>query len=326
MSTETAALLDAVKELKEDSLDKLVKELEQRPKNLDVYKKLTRDDWKELYGPASIFVFNHLNPGNAVNIASNDVLASTLQSLVTKVNDIQIKQEPIFHFIEEFQSNQFMLLAESTKSDNNAIKLSAYNFYNSSSLNILPSTIKCFLLDIHFPQYQVTCSHLFQKRWNNFIQILDLKFIDDPQNIVFLFKPIEIAFDHGKIIFLWNNASQSFVLHILDPCLLDKTVLELTLQLCPSFLFTLPLPENESIIYRTFEELAGSVLNFPGSAIAYKRCFAFHAKRAIYEAVYVKKWNINVDKFSIEEEAWSPNIKEKPNLKAIIDKWMVESS
>ena len=66
MSSETAALLDAVKNLKEDSLEKLVKELEQRPKKLDVYKKLTESQWDKLYGPASIFVFNHLNPGNII--------------------------------------------------------------------------------------------------------------------------------------------------------------------------------------------------------------------------------------------------------------------
>ena len=66
MSSETAALLEAVKDLKEDSLDKLVKELEQRPKNLDVYKKRTRDDWKELYGSSGIDVFNYLNPGNII--------------------------------------------------------------------------------------------------------------------------------------------------------------------------------------------------------------------------------------------------------------------
>ena len=59
-------ILEAVKDLKEDSLDKLVKELEQRPKNLDVYKKRTEAQWKELYGSAGIDVFNYLNPGNII--------------------------------------------------------------------------------------------------------------------------------------------------------------------------------------------------------------------------------------------------------------------
>ena len=66
MSLETAALLEAVKDLKEDSLDKLVKELEQRPKKLDVYKKRTEVQWKELYGDVGIDIFNHLNPGNII--------------------------------------------------------------------------------------------------------------------------------------------------------------------------------------------------------------------------------------------------------------------
>ena len=50
MSSETAQLLTHVKDLKEDSLDKLVEELEQRPKKLDVYKKRTEAQWKELFG------------------------------------------------------------------------------------------------------------------------------------------------------------------------------------------------------------------------------------------------------------------------------------
>ena len=63
MSSETAALLDAVKDLKEDSLDKLVKELEQRPKRIDAYKRRTRDDWEKYFGLPGIDIFNYLNPG-----------------------------------------------------------------------------------------------------------------------------------------------------------------------------------------------------------------------------------------------------------------------
>lgn len=120
-----------------------------------------------------------------------------------------------------------MLAAISEKSDNAAVKLDAFNYYHSSKITILPDTITCFLLQVSLPRNQIICSHIFQKRWFKDRRIIDLSEINDPQNVLFLFKPIEVAFDEGRIIFLWNTVASTFELKVLDPSLLNKTVLDL---------------------------------------------------------------------------------------------------
>jgi hypothetical protein len=53
-------ILAYVKDSKEDTLEKLVKELQERPKTLADYKRLTVTQWQKLHGPASVFVFKYL--------------------------------------------------------------------------------------------------------------------------------------------------------------------------------------------------------------------------------------------------------------------------
>ncbi|KAI8898544.1 hypothetical protein BC833DRAFT_589485 [Globomyces pollinis-pini] len=55
------SLIAFIEELKEDSLDELIKELKERPKKLPVYFKRTEAQWVQLYGPAAIYVYNELN-------------------------------------------------------------------------------------------------------------------------------------------------------------------------------------------------------------------------------------------------------------------------
>ena len=120
-----------------------------------------------------------------------------------------------------------MLAAPSDRSDNKAIKLAAYNYYHSTSKASISSNITCFFLNISLPTQHVTCAHIFQKRWHRDRRIIDLSEINDPQNILFLFKPIEVAFDEGRIVFVWNFSNSSFEMKVLDPSLLNKTVLDL---------------------------------------------------------------------------------------------------
>jgi hypothetical protein len=44
------------RELKEDSLNLLLNELENRPKKYSVYFKLSKQDWKDLYGPHAVHI------------------------------------------------------------------------------------------------------------------------------------------------------------------------------------------------------------------------------------------------------------------------------
>ena len=135
------------------------------------------------------------------------------------------QQNIIVPYIENVKLNHFMLAAPSDKSDNAAVKLDAFNYYHSSQITSLPDRIACFLLQASLPTKQITCSHIFQKRWFKDRMFIDLSEINDPQNVLFLFKPIEVAFDEGRIIFLWNTFN--FELKVLDPSLSNMTVLDL---------------------------------------------------------------------------------------------------
>jgi hypothetical protein len=56
-----ASLLDFVNELNKKTLNPLIEELEKEPSKLSVYLKRTKAQWKDLYGPPGIDIFNHLH-------------------------------------------------------------------------------------------------------------------------------------------------------------------------------------------------------------------------------------------------------------------------
>ena len=60
---ERTELLNFVVGLKKESLADVVTDLRNPLFSLDVYKSLTKEDWKDMYGFAGIFVYRHLNPG-----------------------------------------------------------------------------------------------------------------------------------------------------------------------------------------------------------------------------------------------------------------------
>ena len=103
---------------------------------------------------------------------------------------------------------------------------------------------------------------------------------------------------------------------ILDPNMKGKTVLDLALRQFPDFSAT----NMDPILMNTIGILEGKPL-ITGQAIPYKRCLAFHASRARYEAIHVQKW-IKAEEFTIPEDAWSPNILETPELKSQIFLWL----
>ncbi len=103
---------------------------------------------------------------------------------------------------------------------------------------------------------------------------------------------------------------------ILDPNIKGKTVLELALRQFPTF----PTTSNDPILMQTMAALEGNPL-ITGQVIPYKRCLAFHASRARYEAIHVHKW-IKAEEFTISDDAWSPNILETPELKSQILLWL----
>ena len=73
------------------------------------------------------------------------------------------------------------------------------------------------------------------------------------------------------------------------------------------------------MLNKSLEELEGESLNFL-DAIPYKRCLAFHASRARYEAISIHNWMREED-FDIPDDAWSNDIREDKELKSYIELW-----
>ena len=67
-------------------------------------------------------------------------------------------------------------------------------------------------------------------------------------------------------------------------------------------------------------ELNGAPLIF-NNGIPFKRCFAFHASRARFEAIYEKKWFLVDELDEIHDDSWSPDLLERPELKTFIELW-----
>jgi archaellum component FlaC len=243
-----------------------------------------------------------------------------IEELKPSIQDLKQEQiilaNHIVPFIEELKLEQFALAASSEKSNNQAVKIDCINYYNNTTLTSLPTTITCQFLGIDFATSQVTCSHIFQRKWAKSRKIIDLQEINDVKNLLLLFKPIEVAFDEGRICFLWNNSDSQFQMKILDPAIRNETVLDLTLRQFPSF----PTTKIDPVLMNTIAALEGRPLK-TGKAIPYKRCLAFHASRARYEAIHIQKW-IKAEDFIISEDAWSPNILETPELKSQIELWL----
>jgi hypothetical protein len=256
----------------------------------------------------------------APGTVSQEQFLSALPSQDTHLQRIEQKLDvyslAIIPFIEELKLEQFALAASSDRSNNQAVKVDCLNYYNNTALTNLPATITCQFLGIDFPTSQVTCSHIFQKKWAKSRAIIELKEINDVQNLLLLFKPIEVAFDEGRICFLWDSSVSKFKMKVLDPAIRTKTVLDLAIRQFPKDSTT----NVNSILNSTFEALEGNPLN-TGNVLPYKRCLAFHASRSRFEAIHIQKW-IQPEAFIVPEDAWSPNILEFPELKSKIELWL----
>ena len=170
---------------------------------------------------------------------AQDTLLELIVEIKQKLdyNGLQIDTY-VIPFIEQQKLELFPLVASSERSDNQALKLDCLNYYNTTALTRLPQNTTCQFLGIEFPTNQVTCSHLFQKKWAKSRAIIDLKDINDVKNLLLLFKPIEVAFDEGRICFLWDNSSNQFKMIVLDPEIRSKTVLDLASKQFPNYSYT----------------------------------------------------------------------------------------
>ncbi|KAH9122470.1 hypothetical protein AeMF1_006255, partial [Aphanomyces euteiches] len=86
--------------------------------------------------------------------------------------------------------------------------------------NMGKGMLRCMLLDTALPSELVIASHLFRRK-NQFLseKLMGISDIDDAKNGLLLFKPLEHAFDHFQISFIYNHESDEFQLKIFDQSL-----------------------------------------------------------------------------------------------------------
>lgn len=240
---------------------------------------------------------------------------SQLRELLPLVREHTHQTETIIPFIRDIVMNMFDLVATSDRTTNQDIKVSSINHYSGSSLQCLPAAITCQFLSIDVPTKFVTCSHIFQKRWKSQRNLIGLTDIHDPRNTLLLLKPIEILFDQGQIIFLWNQANLAFEMKILNPAVRSVRLHTLFRNVFP----------NDTVPATIPDILIGDLESRPlktGQNIPFKRCLAFHASVCRYEAIKKSMWISAEDFPEIPEDAWSPGIAEQPKLRRYLDAWI----
>ncbi|KAF4028016.1 HNH endonuclease [Phytophthora infestans] len=80
--------------------------------------------------------------------------------------------------------------------------------------------LRCMLLNTALPSELVIASHLFRRK-NEYLsrKLMGFDSIDDVKNGLLLFKPLEHAFDHFQISFIYDKGSNEFRLKVFDPSL-----------------------------------------------------------------------------------------------------------
>jgi hypothetical protein len=240
---------------------------------------------------------------------------SQIHELLPLVKEQTRQTEAVIPFIHDIIMNMFDLVATSDRTTNRDGKLSSINNYSGTTLQQLPATVTCQFLSVDLPTKFVTCSHIFQKRWKPHRYLIGLADIHDWRNTLLLLKPIEVLFDQGQIIFLWNQANLAFEMKILNPSIRLARLHALFMELFPNEVVPANIP-NVSI-----GDLENCHLT-TGQNIPYKRCLAFHASVCRYEAIKKSMWIKAEDFPPSPEDAWSPGISEQPKLRRYLDAWI----
>jgi hypothetical protein len=172
------------------------------------------------------------------------------------------------------------------------------------------------LLDTALPSDLVIAPHLF-RRSHAFLseKLMGFPDIDDVKNGLLLFKPLEHAYDHFQISFIYDQSSDEFRLKIFDRSLRQVRLFEkLSNPQRGILLQGVVLPTNWKSegprnapgtnynIQTTFGDLEGRPLRFQSVERPYKRCLNLQARLARMKAIEEKWINPDEDEF---EDFWS---------------------
>lgn len=149
-----------------------------------------------------------------------------------------------------------------------------------------PSDKKGNLWDMATGEYLrhgcVIAAHIFQYRWRKFLPILSsFKDINDVQNGLLLYKPVEWAFDRAKI-FIEVNDTDKMTFRLLDQSLRNIKLTDKASELRKEAKFERSLVGNEVTLLKTFGDLDGQEVRFPPNSEKRpsRRLLALHAYAA----------------------------------------------
>ncbi|KAL8016214.1 putative HNH nuclease [Plasmopara halstedii] len=214
--------------------------------------------------------------------------------------DFQLGEEEIHVLVElpkrEYADPQLLELQESllhhvlldaptsTSAQSNHFKANLCATYDC---NMGSGKLRCMLLDTALPSE---------------LKLMGISDIDDVRNGLLLFKPLEHAFDHFQISFIYDQSSNEFRLKIFDQSVrpqrlfgkLDNTQRAILLQgqaLPKNWRSRGPRLEPGTVydIQTTFGDLEGRALRFKSVKRPYKRCLNLQARLARKQAIE-KQW------------------------------------
>lgn len=176
-----------------------------------------------------------------------------------------------------------------TRGSNVDFKLSlqqAYGYVYSSSGVLLT----CMLSGERLPSQLVIAGHIVKHSWKDIGIHAQMGIgADDVGNGLLLFKPFEWAFDNSKLCFIYNQRFDQFDMHILDPALRARPVLEMFdaphgfSQLVQSYVQRISKEHlamaRTTFKDKTFQDFEAHSLKLPASPRPYKRALCFHAHR-----------------------------------------------
>ena len=170
---------------------------------------------------------------------------------------------------------------------------------------------RCYLLDVELPRHLVIGAHLFKREWSDMAKmLLDIDSVDDARNGLLLYKPLEWAFNTGRLMVVAESGE--FIVRLLDPAIREVALHAKATQLLhksgveqATLLGTLtrdyPLPDELSTFGALHDARARLVL--PCGLRPWRRCLCFHAHVVRHQAVRMQ-WIATEDEAPFED-FWS---------------------
>ncbi|KAF0688196.1 Aste57867_20171 [Aphanomyces stellatus] len=177
--------------------------------------------------------------------------------------------------------------------------------------------IQCMLLDTSFPASIVTGAHLFRLS-NEYLSncMMQISDIDDVRNGLLLFKPLEHAFDHFQISFIYDDHDDCFYLKLFDPSIGSTPLVDLMRD--PNQIQVLMDAINRAKKpckfdpQTTFGDLEGKPLKLDKLNRPYNRCLNLQARLAYTKAMKNQDIDPDYNFNDFWSEGWS--LEDKMNM------------